>query len=197
MNNPPNGMPTFGTGVPVIGQQAFAYRFGHAQLGLPVTPEQALGNFALFQQSGGQLGPEWVMMWVAASIEAMQLRQALVDLHARVLELEGRAGIAPRPGDVASEPQYDVDEQLDNDAAALPEWARKAAVAGAELDELCGPDGALEPATTEMRCRVCGCTNDDCSQCIARHGEPCTWVAPGLCSACADETALGAEGPTL
>jgi hypothetical protein len=33
-------------------------------------------------------------------------------------------------------------------------------------------------------CRVCGCTDDDCSQCIEKTGEPCTWVEPDLCSAC-------------
>jgi hypothetical protein len=35
------------------------------------------------------------------------------------------------------------------------------------------------------RCRVCGCTDDDCSQCIAKTGFPCYWVEPDLCSACA------------
>jgi hypothetical protein len=35
-------------------------------------------------------------------------------------------------------------------------------------------------------CRVCGCTDDDCSGCIARTGEPCYWVDTDLCSACAE-----------
>jgi hypothetical protein len=34
------------------------------------------------------------------------------------------------------------------------------------------------------RCRVCGCTDDDCSDCVRRTGEPCRWVALDLCSAC-------------
>jgi hypothetical protein len=34
-------------------------------------------------------------------------------------------------------------------------------------------------------CRVCGCTDDDCSRCIEKTGEPCHWVEEGLCSACA------------
>jgi hypothetical protein len=34
-------------------------------------------------------------------------------------------------------------------------------------------------------CRVCGCTDDDCAQCIERTGEPCYWVEFELCSACA------------
>jgi hypothetical protein len=37
------------------------------------------------------------------------------------------------------------------------------------------------------RCRVCGCTDNDCSGCIARTGEPCHWVEQDLCSACESE----------
>lgn len=39
----------------------------------------------------------------------------------------------------------------------------------------------------EKICRVCGCTDLDCSGCIERTGEPCYWVNDTLCSACADE----------
>lgn len=34
-------------------------------------------------------------------------------------------------------------------------------------------------------CAVCGCTEEDCTQCVEKTGEPCSWVEPGLCSACA------------
>lgn len=33
-------------------------------------------------------------------------------------------------------------------------------------------------------CRVCGCTDDDCRQCVEKTGHACTWVEPDLCSAC-------------
>lgn len=33
-------------------------------------------------------------------------------------------------------------------------------------------------------CHSCGCTDDDCRQCIEKTGEPCSWVEPDLCSAC-------------
>jgi hypothetical protein len=33
-------------------------------------------------------------------------------------------------------------------------------------------------------CRICGCTDDDCQQCIERTGSPCYWVEEDLCSAC-------------
>jgi hypothetical protein len=36
----------------------------------------------------------------------------------------------------------------------------------------------------KRRCRVCNCTDEDCSQCIQRTGKPCTWVEADLCSAC-------------
>lgn len=40
-------------------------------------------------------------------------------------------------------------------------------------------------------CHVCGCTDDDCSRCVAVSGAPCSWVhKPGekpLCSVCRDQ----------
>lgn len=41
-------------------------------------------------------------------------------------------------------------------------------------------------------CRVCGCTDEDCSECIERTGQPCHWVdeAHTLCSACAEADAV-------
>ena len=36
----------------------------------------------------------------------------------------------------------------------------------------------------ERRCRVCGCTDSNCSGCIERTGIPCHWVEDDLCSAC-------------
>lgn len=38
--------------------------------------------------------------------------------------------------------------------------------------------------TMRNSCRVCGCTNWNCSGCIERTGEACSWVEPDLCSAC-------------
>jgi hypothetical protein len=34
------------------------------------------------------------------------------------------------------------------------------------------------------KCKVCGCTNADCRQCILKTGRPCHWITPNLCSAC-------------
>lgn len=35
-------------------------------------------------------------------------------------------------------------------------------------------------------CKICGCTDNDCSQCIEKTGFPCYWVddTHELCSAC-------------
>ena len=45
------------------------------------------------------------------------------------------------------------------------------------------------------RCRVCGCTDADCTQCVRKTGQPCYWVAEDLCSACIDETIVQPEKP--
>lgn len=33
-------------------------------------------------------------------------------------------------------------------------------------------------------CRVCGCTDDDCSACVEATGTSCWWVGENLCSRC-------------
>jgi hypothetical protein len=44
-------------------------------------------------------------------------------------------------------------------------------------------DGEPKP-DDGRRCRVCGCTTEDCRQCIAATGIACHWVEDDLCSAC-------------
>lgn len=39
----------------------------------------------------------------------------------------------------------------------------------------------------KRKCRVCGCTNDDCRQCIEKQGHACYWTEADLCSACMPE----------
>ena len=34
------------------------------------------------------------------------------------------------------------------------------------------------------KCRICGCTDNDCEVCVLRTGQPCSWVEDDLCSAC-------------
>jgi len=40
---------------------------------------------------------------------------------------------------------------------------------------------------TEQKCRVCGCTEEDCTQCVEAQGTPCYWVDIDLCSRCFNE----------
>lgn len=42
----------------------------------------------------------------------------------------------------------------------------------------------MTDATPIRTCRLCGCTDLDCSKCVARTGARCSWVEPNLCSAC-------------
>src|SRR6186713_436062 len=65
--------------------------------------------------------------------------------------------------------------------SALNEMHRRKAEA--EKDE------AIE--AEPRKCRVCGCTDDDCRQCIEATGSPCSWVEDDLCSACQAEIDAG------
>lgn len=53
-----------------------------------------------------------------------------------------------------------------------------------------GEDGDGYPITCagclndEQICRKCGCTDDDCGQCVEKTGQACHWVEDDLCSAC-------------
>lgn len=65
----------------------------------------------------------------------------------------------------------------------------------ADLCDECFNDLAEnDPDFSIKTCRVCGCTDDDCSQCIAATGAPCHWVEDDLCSRCADELKAKQEG---
>lgn len=44
-------------------------------------------------------------------------------------------------------------------------------------------------------CRVCGCTDADCSRCIERTGAPCTWAGDDVCSACTHPVQRGPAIP--
>ncbi len=43
----------------------------------------------------------------------------------------------------------------------------------------------MKPVSQARTCRVCGCTDHDCRQCIERTGMACHWIGADLCSACA------------
>lgn len=43
----------------------------------------------------------------------------------------------------------------------------------------------------KRKCRACGCTEEDCSQCIEATGLACSWVEADLCSRCQGEIDAG------
>ena len=43
----------------------------------------------------------------------------------------------------------------------------------------------MNGSNQETSCRVCGCTDDNCTDCYQSTGVPCHWMEPDLCSACA------------
>jgi hypothetical protein len=56
------------------------------------------------------------------------------------------------------------------------------------------PVEGMAAILTQKMCRVCGCTDDDCHQCIKKTGKACYWIADDLCSACLT-TATGLPEP--
>lgn len=91
--------------------------------------------------------------------------------------------------------QWSGDKAGDLRAAAEIYGVDVAAVRKEALASLKGPkltnvseDGkAAKRKTSAGVCRVCGCTDKGCSQCIKKTGKPCHWVDAKhtLCSACA------------
>lgn len=70
--------------------------------------------------------------------------------------------------------------------ATLEPWASEIIGWLAEL-------GMMPPPGT---CVFCGCTDDDCSGCIAHTGHPCHWIDDNfrnICSACVER--MRAEKP--
>lgn len=54
-------------------------------------------------------------------------------------------------------------------------------------------DDMLEDYFKIQTCRICGCTDDDCSQCIEKTGDACYWIEDDLCSACTGELEIQTE----
>lgn len=49
----------------------------------------------------------------------------------------------------------------------------------------------------KRKCRECGCTDEDCSQCVREQGRPCHWVDIDLCSRCAKKLQDQAEAEEI
>ena len=57
------------------------------------------------------------------------------------------------------------------------------------MTEMMDPTPPAKPYgyVKKRKCKVCGCTDDDCRQCIEAQGFACYWVEPDLCSRCESE----------
>lgn len=67
------------------------------------------------------------------------------------------------------------------------------APAPAEVPPSGGDDPVADEQDVEFEirvCMVCGCTDDDCSECAEAQGYPCAWVTDSLCSRCVQEGAV-------
>jgi DnaK suppressor protein len=61
-----------------------------------------------------------------------------------------------------------------------------------ESGDLQSDNNAKEKSTVIVQekirtCRVCGCTDNNCQQCVEKTGSACHWVEQDLCSACMEE----------
>lgn len=75
--------------------------------------------------------------------------------------------------------------------AEMTESLCRAAGASARVRQLIS--AGIAPSGVERRCRVCGCTDDNCARCVIKTGEPCFWIEPDLCSACIEEALPGED----
>lgn len=72
--------------------------------------------------------------------------------------------------------------------------AKLAAMPRREQSPRPAPAGRAAPRRVRA-CRVCGCTDDNCEQCVAKIGERCHWIEEDLCSACRPEAAPSEQSP--
>ena len=129
--------------------------------------------------------------------EARKGGNTAVQQEATKIKSDKKKADAPKPG---KKSKYDLKIQVekaiaDKDLVKAQQIVTDANKGGglpklkvAELQKLIynyKPDG--DTASTEdkvQKCRVCGCTDDDCAQCVEKTGTACHWVEDDLCSAC-------------
>lgn len=130
-----------------------------------------------------RLGKPELLTILAGLIPGKWGRVAKADVVTMIVNAELKAGkLKARPIAGGGVPALGLDEE---GAAAV---AEQFAAVGSAFQAETTP----EPIFDERKCRVCGCTDDDCSGCIAATGYPCAWVSEDLCSRCNDE-AVAAE----
>lgn len=111
----------------------------------------------------------WVTIDDGSTTEVIKKRKYQQDIKFHDLPLEMQQGILIRyTGESAA--YHAVNESSDGEFFSFV----------GSLQQLYGSE-------VERKCRKCGCTDEDCSQCIRKTGHPCSWVEEDLCSACVEE----------
>ena len=107
------------------------------------------------------------------------MTQRLTEAERKALNALHRWLHSPFGDDLLIEEAQDFHEQVEKECAEdCPRLEEEERLAYGRLQH--GSEGSVGV------CRVCGCTDDDCSQCVEKTGAPCHWVEPDLCSACVE-----------
>ena len=95
--------------------------------------------------------------------------------------------LRPAPGLLVDDGVRDTDPAFQAEVdKCFEEWIRTFAIPVVEKRMTVSPE-IEKRSETPRRCRICGCTDNDCTECIAAQGFPCSWVEEDLCSRCRDE----------
>lgn len=105
-------------------------------------------------------------------------KDELIPLHQYIIDL--KAGKAPDFSSVKFEPGVGHDQLVEQ---AVNSGFVENRLSKSGQEKACVEK---EEDTSSWKCRVCGCTDDNCAQCVRLTGSPCHWVEPNLCSACTD-----------
>lgn len=87
-------------------------------------------------------------------------------------------------------------ERYDNLRAVLLDYLGFASSSATD-DEIVAALVRAGAGLRPRRCGICGCTDDDCSMCLASLGETCTWTDLDLCSRCADTARVQRAGTSI
>jgi hypothetical protein len=107
----------------------------------------------------------------------------IAKLNDEIARLKGVMRVIADILDAAGKVIHCIDGENDDEEYALRSLQERMERASLCARKMANEDRAA-PVFAVRRCRVCGCTEDDCSQCIEKTGTPCHWVEGDLCSAC-------------
>lgn len=143
----------------------------------------------LDEENGETTHADWLARW-AGSDSRRQL-QVVYAVSLFIGDNHAERSFNPDPYEVRLQATFWA--HLTGHGYEMSDLERSWLPAAAEVCQNGPSDEEAEPGRAEGEvpiplvvptCEECGCTDDDCSGCIERTGEACSWVRPGLCSAC-------------